>query len=172
VTRLRNPITEHLLLLGRTSAHKKASRLRGAWSQLAESPSLSPVRGWVPPFQMYTVLAFGVVFDNPRLPGDALRATPVAVRPPRPQTERSSACPSAKPQVRRSHEIGRVKFRDRDRWPELINFRGHPQNDRPVDRSGPFGRRRTIDGRSTDAGLGRLNTRSPSTADGQRTVAE
>src|SRR6266851_764909 len=101
---------------------------------------------------MYTVLPFGVVFDNPRPPGDALRATPVAVRPPRPQTERSSACPSANPQVRRSDEIGRVKFRHRDRWQELINFRGHPQNHRPVDHSGPFWEatydRRTVDGRS------------------------
>src|SRR6266851_6652212 len=121
---------------------------------------------------MYTVLPFGVVFDNPRPPGDALRATPVAVRPPRPQTERSSACPSANPQVRRSHEIGRVKFRDRDRWPELINFRGHPQNTGQSTVPARFGRRRTIDGRSTDAGLGRLSTRSLSTADGQRTVAE
>ena len=35
-----------------------------------------------------------------------------------------------------------------------------------------FGRRRTVDGRSTDAGLGRLNTRSRRAADGQRTVPE
>ena len=62
-----------------------------------------------------------------------------------------SACPSANPQVRRRREIGRVKFRDRDRWQELINFRGHPRNHRLVDHSGPFWEatdgRRTVDGR-------------------------
>ena len=139
------------MLFGSNLGAQRSEPTPGGVEPTRQSPSLSPSdAGYRPPFQRYTALRLGVVFDNPPAARRRLRrTTPVADH--RVLKRALFGLPLGKPPSSRRHEIGRVKFRDRNRWQELINFRGHPQNHRPVDHSGPFWEatddRRTVDGR-------------------------